>query len=239
MVAPTAKTQSRESLLQRFAIPKASWKKLLRHNPLRAATDTMALAGMNRFATKGFPSRLMTQTKTPLRQQSQSMALIMAISGGASGSAAVTSSPASSVWILPAGICATAYAFYNLFIKKASSSTSAPIDPILGGVLLQLVAAMMGASLYLWKKLTTSVGWSVAAGLAVGAAEILSFFISGMGVPASKSIPTVIGGSVVVGTLAGSVWLKERLSFGGWMGVCLIALGIALVGMDPGSAAGH
>jgi transporter family protein len=162
------------------------------------------------------------------------------------------------LWIPQALVCASAYAFYNLFIKKASSSTSAPIDPVLGGVLLQLVAALMGASLYIWKQLTTKatlaaaakpftgsllqnggVGWSVAAGLAVGAAEILSFVKAGMGVPSSKSIPAVVGGSVVIGTLVGSFWLKERLSLGGWVGVALIAIGIALVGMDPGSAAGH
>ncbi|KAG7336800.1 hypothetical protein IV203_032365 [Nitzschia inconspicua] len=195
-----------------------------------------------------------------------SLAVVMAISGGASSSAAAAAAATvySDLWLLPALVCATAYAFYNLFIKKASSSTSAPIDPILGGVLLQLVAAMMGASLYVWKRLTSSgggggggtttvlpnffsksilknggVGWSVAAGVAVGAAEILSFLISGMGVPASKSIPTVVGGSVVVGTLVGSVWLKEKLSLGGWIGVLLIAIGIALVGMDPSSAGGH
>ncbi|KAG7370266.1 hypothetical protein IV203_028012 [Nitzschia inconspicua] len=193
-----------------------------------------------------------------------SLAVVMAISGGASSPAAAT--VYSDLWLLPALVCATAYAFYNLFIKKASSSTSAPIDPILGGVLLQLVAAIMGASLYVWKRLMSSgggggggggtttvlpnffsksilknggVGWSVAAGVAVGAAEILSFLISGMGVPASKSIPTVVGGSVVVGTLVGSVWLKEKLSLGGWIGVLLIAIGIALVGMDPSSAGGH
>jgi bacterial/archaeal transporter family protein len=194
-----------------------------------------------------------TPKSLSLHQQSSSLALAMAISGGATSPAI-----SSGLWVLPALICATAYAFYNLFIKKASSSTSAPIDPMLGGVLLQLVAAMMGAALYIWKQLTTSgegaalpnffsksilknggVGWSVAAGLAVGAAEILSFIISGMGVPASKSIPTVVGGSVVVGTLAGSVWLKEKLSVSGWIGVLLIALGIALVGMDPSSAGGH
>jgi transporter family protein len=183
------------------------------------------------------------------------VALAMVTPPGGAAAAQVTSN----VWIFPALVCATAYALYNIFIKKASSSTSAPIDPMLGGVLLQLVAAMMGAALYLWKHLTTSaaaatttnkvfsgsilknggVGWSVAAGLAVGVAEILSFIISGMGVPASKSIPTVVGGSVVVGTLVGSLWLRESLHKTGWFGVLFIAFGIALVGMDPGSAGGH
>jgi uncharacterized membrane protein len=39
--------------------------------------------------------------------------------------------------------------------------------------------------------------------------------------------------------LVGSVWLKERLSVSGWVGVALIAIGIALVGVDPGSTGAH
>jgi transporter family protein len=248
--APTTAQQPRKSYLQRFAIPKKRLTNALR-DPWRAVTGPVALAGWTRLVTRGGVSSRCT-SQTPLVAASgHSMALVMALSGGA---ALHHTTPASNVWILPALVCATAYASYNLFIKKASSSTSAPIDPMLGGVLLQLVAAVMGASLYLWKRLTTTakstpafsggllqnggVGWSVAAGIAVGVAEILSFIISGMGVPASKSIPTIVGGSVVVGTLAGSVWLKEKLSIGGWIGVLFIAVGIALVGMDPGSFSG-
>jgi drug/metabolite transporter (DMT)-like permease len=51
-----------------------------------------------------------------------------------------------------------------------------------------------------------------------------------------QSIPIVIGGSVLLGTILGTVWLKEVLTVKGWCGVVLIAAGIALVGMDPGSA---
>jgi bacterial/archaeal transporter family protein len=153
-----------------------------------------------------------------------------------------------STWLLPAMMCATSYALYNLFIKKASAS----IDPILGGVLLQFVAALVGTLLLGFQQLRasasgasvlklnrTGIYWSIAAGVAVGAAEILSFVISGMGVPATQSIPIIIGGSILVGTLLGSVWLGESLSRSGWAGVLLIAAGIALVGMDPGSGVGH
>lgn len=59
--------------------------------------------------------------------------------GGATGVA----SPPLVVWIFPALACACAYAFYNIFIKKGSFS----IHPILGGVLLQFVAAMLGSLL--------------------------------------------------------------------------------------------
>lgn len=154
---------------------------------------------------------------------------------------AASAAPALSVWIGPALACALSYALYNLFIKRASAS----MDPILGGVLLQIVAAALGAGLLVIQRARATaplevsklgVRWAVAAGAAVGAAEILSFIISGIGVPASKSIPAIIGGSVVIGTLLGAVWLGEQLTRRGWVGVAFIALGIALVGIDPGAS---
>jgi transporter family protein len=135
------------------------------------------------------------------------------------------------------------YALYNVFIKKASSS----IDPVLGGVLLQFVAAILGSVLYICKRFlsksnattiasqTPGIWWAVAAGAAVGAAEILSFIISGMGVQAMQSIPIIIGGSVLFGTILGKLWLQEALGIRGYVGVLLISAGIALVGMDPGT----
>ena len=41
-------------------------------------------------------------------------------------------------WIAIALVCASAYAFYNIFIKKGSSS----INPILGGKLLRILKAV-------------------------------------------------------------------------------------------------
>ena len=43
-------------------------------------------------------------------------------------------------WIVSALLCALAYALYNIFIKKGSAS----IHPILGGVILQFAAAIIG-----------------------------------------------------------------------------------------------
>lgn len=119
------------------------------------------------------------------------------------------------------------------------------MDPILGGVLLQFVAAWIGTVLWMTQKFlikgVTTPGmsitqsgilWSVAAGVAVGAAEILSFVVSGKGVPATQSIPIIIGGSIVVGTILGTIWLQEKMTRTGWLGVVLIAIGITLVGME-------
>jgi transporter family protein len=153
------------------------------------------------------------------------------------------------LWIGPALVCVFSYALYNIFIETASTS----IDPMLGGVLLQVVAALLGTLLLVGKvgKRTASqstgsiptraggIKWSILAGLAVGVAEILSFMSSSLGVQAMQSIPIVIGGSVLFGTILGTVWLKEVLTVKGWCGVVLIAAGIALVGMDPGSAGLH
>jgi transporter family protein len=133
------------------------------------------------------------------------------------------------------------YALYNICIKKGSNS----IHPVLGGVILQFVAALLGSVLLgilIWKQGgyedmpcdLEGVSWAVGAGAAVGAAEILSFIVSGMGVQAMQSIPIIIGGSVLFGTTLGFTVLKESLSCRGWSGVFLIAVGITLVGIDPG-----
>jgi transporter family protein len=169
----------------------------------------------------------------------KSAALDDVISAGGSG-------PPFSIWITPALTCAVSYALYNISIKKASND----IDPVLGGVLLQVVAAVMGMIIFFGKSYGGSEGhhvinqsgvfWSVAAGMSVGMAEILSFIVSGKGVPATQSIPIVIGGSVLFGTLMGQFFLKETVSLQGWGGILLISSGIVVIGMerDRGSS-GH
>mmetsp|Transcript_11779 Transcript_11779/g.25518 ORF Transcript_11779/g.25518 Transcript_11779/m.25518 type:complete len:428 (+) Transcript_11779:166-1449(+) len=144
-------------------------------------------------------------------------------------------------WIFPALSCAAAYAFYNIFIKKGSAT----INPILGGVILQFVAALLGTALLAALVLggdgtfklhydRDGLFWSVMAGLAVGLAEMLSFCVSGLGVPATQSIPIIIGGSVMFGAVLGLLMLGEKLMLHGWSGVALLVTGIACVALDPG-----
>lgn len=152
-------------------------------------------------------------------------------------------SPPLTAWIVPALLCALAYAFYNIFIKKGSYS----INPVLGGVILQFVAALLGSLLLLFVTIRdggtetlqwdwVGVQWAVCAGIAVGIAEMISFFVSGMGVPAVQTIPIIIGGSVMFGTILGTVMLAETLTLQGWIGVAMLIGGIYLVGIDPGAA---
>ena len=163
------------------------------------------------------------------------------------GDMVTTGPPPLVVWIAPALLCASMYALYNIFIKKGSAS----INPILGGVILQFVAAAFGSLLLggvmvdeggagMLKVSGTGIFWASCAGIAVGTAEMLSFFVSGLGVDASKSIPVIIGGSVIFGAVLGLLVLGETLMLQGWCGVALLMTGIGLVATDPGEkVAGH
>ena len=150
--------------------------------------------------------------------------------------------PSLSRWVAPALSSAMSYALYNLSIKKASSS----ISPMLGGVILQVVAAALGSVLLGFQRRTTAISasregivYSILAGLFVGAAEILSFQVSATGAQASQSVPVMIGGSVAIGSLLGAVVLRERMSWQGWFGVLLVVAGIACVATDPASKMIH
>jgi len=137
------------------------------------------------------------------------------------------------------------FLLYRYFqIKKGSAS----INPILGGVVLQFVAAIFGSILlgvvtlqgYELQFDSYGILWACMAGLAVGTAEMLSFVVSGMGVQATQSIPVIIGGSVMFGAILGLVMLGENMMLQGWAGVLLLMTGIGFVATDPGEkVAGH
>lgn len=147
-----------------------------------------------------------------------------------------SANPPLSRWVAPALASALSYALYNISIKKGASS----ISPMLGGVILQVVAAALGSILLGCQRGAISASrkgifYSVLAGLFVGAAEILSFQVSATGAQASQSVPVMIGGSVVIGSILGAVLLRERMSWQGWFGVVLVVAGIACVATDPAS----
>jgi transporter family protein len=145
------------------------------------------------------------------------------------------------VWVPTALACACAFAFYNIFIKKGSFT----VTPMLGAVVLQVVAALLGCCLLGAVILQSGsaediyydrngIKWSVWAGISVGIAEMLSFFVSGMGVQATQFIPIIIGGSVAFGSLLGLLMLGEKMMLHGWFGVGMLVTGIAMVATDPG-----
>jgi transporter family protein len=137
-------------------------------------------------------------------------------------------------WLPLALLTALCLALYNFFIKLAADHVS----PAVGAVLLQLVAAALGAAWLFKLKLqgqsvaVTSKGLLLAglAGLGVGLAEILTFVVFQRGVPSSVGTPVIVGGSVLLTAVLGLVVLREGLTLTQAGGLLLIVTGIVLLG---------
>lgn len=136
-------------------------------------------------------------------------------------------------WLPLALLTALCLALYNFFIKQASAHVPAAV----GAVVLQLVAAALGAAWLLKLKLQgqplaisgKGLGLAALAGLGVGLAEILTFAVFQRGVNASVGTPVIVGGSVLLTALLGLVVLREALSVPQAAGLLLIVAGIVLL----------
>jgi bacterial/archaeal transporter family protein len=145
-------------------------------------------------------------------------------------------------WVLLALATAAAFGAYNIFIKVSSDK----IDHVLGAVVLQVVAALLGGGYALFLKLNgrelpvsrEGVMYAALAGVAVGTAEILSFVVFARA-PASLATPVIMGGSILVTALLGVALLKERFGLPQLAGIVLVGVGIALISrvkeVSPGS----
>ncbi len=125
------------------------------------------------------------------------------------------------------------YGAYNVFIKVASGH----INQIVGAVILQVVAALLGGVILLIMKMTNTpleisqkgVWFAVLAGVFVGLAEITSFFVFSKGVSASVGIPIIIGGSILVGAVLGLTFLKETINPIHYLAIALIIVGVVIL----------
>lgn len=133
------------------------------------------------------------------------------------------------------------FGLYNVFIKLSSSH----IEPLLGAVILQLVALVVGGGLLIYARKDgaqldfsgSGVLLSVLAGAAIGLVEILTFVIFSRGLPVAVGNPLIIGGSLLVTTSIGVFLLRETLSPMQLMGVLLIAGGVGLVAVGAAGSA--
>ena len=136
-------------------------------------------------------------------------------------------------WLPLALLTALCLALYNFFIKLASNHVPAAA----GAVVLQLVAAALGAAWLLKLKLegqpipvtAKGLGLAALAGLGVGLAEILTFIVFQRGVNSSVGTPVIVGGSVLFTAVLGLVVLREALTVPQAGGLLLIVVGIALL----------
>lgn len=136
-------------------------------------------------------------------------------------------------WLPLALLTALCLALYNVFIKLAAQHLPSAV----GAVVLQVVAAALGAGWLLRLKLqgqplpVSGRGLALAAlaGLAVGLAEILTFVVFRRGVSSSVGTPVIVGGSVLLTALLGLGLLREGLTPAQAVGLLLVVAGIALL----------
>jgi transporter family protein len=138
-------------------------------------------------------------------------------------------------WLALAACAALGMACYNLLIKAAAGQ----IHEMVGAVVLQVVAALVGAGLLLLlylrgalpPALFTGRGITLAAlaGASIGVAEILTFAVYSKGAPASVGTPLIVGGSVLLTAVLGVLVLRENLAWSQALGLLLVVGGIALL----------
>ncbi len=140
------------------------------------------------------------------------------------------------VVVILIAVAAIFFGLYNVFIKLSSEH----INPILGAVVLQFVAAFLGLGLLIITRARAAgplvvtgrgVTLAVLAGLAIGLVEILTFNVFGRGVPVALGNPLIVGGSLVVTSLVGILLLREVLTPAQVVALILIASGVVLMGV--------
>jgi bacterial/archaeal transporter family protein len=136
-------------------------------------------------------------------------------------------------WLPLAITTAAAFGLYNFFIKLGSTK----IDQVLGAVVLQVVATLLGGAFLLYLRLAgrtfvvtgAGLGWAALAGIAVGGAEILTFLVFARGAPVALGTPVIMGGAVVMAALLGVLVLRDALGLVQYAGILLVTAGIALL----------
>ncbi len=136
-------------------------------------------------------------------------------------------------------IAAVMFGLYNVFIKLSADH----IQAVLGAVILQFVAAFLGLGLLLYFKYTDNIvlnvtprgiGLAVLAGLAIGIVEILTFVIYARGVDVAVGNPLIVGGSLIVTTGIGWLFLREVLNPWQVAAVLSIVTGVLVLAWQAG-----
>ena len=136
-------------------------------------------------------------------------------------------------WLVFAISAAFFMALYNVFIKLSAGN----IHQVVGAVVLQVVAALAGlVALLVLKAQGTpmpiskkGLAFAALAGLCVGLAEILSFYTFSSGTLASRGVPVIVGGTVVIAAIIGLVLLREQLAPMQIVGAGLVVVGLLLL----------
>jgi bacterial/archaeal transporter family protein len=133
-------------------------------------------------------------------------------------------------WLPLALVASALFGLHNAFSRAASKS----ISEELGVIVIQITAAL-GVFLFTFAGARPvrvegkSVGWAMAAGLAVGIASVLYFALLRKGASLSTMGPIVLAGTTIVTTLAGFIAFHEKVTALRIVGLALSVGGIVLL----------
>lgn len=136
------------------------------------------------------------------------------------------------------------YAGYNLLIKQSSVYAElAGVTTITATIALQLAAISVSVIFLLGLRASgvdsfalpaPAYWWAIAAGLCIGAAEVGYFYVFSGSVytspiPVGLATPVVVGGAVLLATVA-AIWIfGEKADVRQWLGAGLILAGIVVL----------
>lgn len=125
------------------------------------------------------------------------------------------------------------FAGYQFSIKLSADH----IQELFGAVILQAVALVLGiAAFFLFREVETSLEFTnkglqfaVFAGIFVGLAEIVSFYVFSTNISPSVGITLIVGMNILAGILLDYFWLKSDLSITQILGIVLVLIGVLLI----------
>lgn len=133
-------------------------------------------------------------------------------------------------WLPLALLTALLFGLQNAFARAASKG----VTDELGTIVLEATAAacVLGYALSRARPLNgdgRSIGWAVAAGVAVAAGNVAYFALLRRGAGLATMGPVVLAGATIVTAIAGVVAFGERVTALRGLGLALAASGIVLL----------
>jgi len=140
--------------------------------------------------------------------------------------------------MLLAILAGTLFACYQLAVKLSADH----IQELLGAVVLQAVAVILGALIFLTFRdgneplIYTSAGlkFAIIAGIFVSLAEIIAFYAFAQDIAPSVGITLVVGVNILVGLGLDYFWFKSDLGFSQLLGIVLVLVGVILISWRQG-----
>jgi len=136
-------------------------------------------------------------------------------------------------WLISAILAIVFLSAYNFAFKSSSSEISNfyGVPFVAGGALLTGLAAVALIKFFRVGSLYTNKGalLASAAGIIYGIGLLFCFVVYAKNTPLSIGMPVLIGGTMLVGSVLGIIFLKEPITLLKLLGISAILIGVILL----------